>query len=132
MVLLDTDIIVDLLRQYQPAVAWLKSLDDEEISLPGFVVMELIQGCSDRKEQDLLEKELCIYGVIWPSPETCDSALSVFLRFFLSHNLGVLDALVGQTAVALNLPLHTFNQKHYAVVPGLQTIQPYEKYAEKK
>ncbi|MBU1262491.1 PIN domain-containing protein [bacterium] len=127
MVLIDTDIMVDLLRQYLPAVAWLRSLDDKEISLPGFVVMELIQGCSNHTEQNRLEKELSSYSAIWHSIETCDKALSVFIRFHLTNNLGVLDALVGQTAVALNLALHTFNQKHYAVIPGLQTIQPYKK-----
>lgn len=130
MVLLDTDIMVDLLRQYPLAVAWLESLGEEEIGLPGFVVMELIQGCRSRNEQNQLEKTLSAYHVLWPSPETCDMALSVFGRFHLSHNLGVLDALIGQTAVALNLPLHTFNQKHYAVIPGLQTVQPYAKNSE--
>ena len=130
MVLLDTDIMVDLLRQYPPAVAWLESLGEEEIGLPGFVAMELIQGCRNRNEQNQLEKTLSAYHVLWPLPETCDIALSVFGRFHLSHNLGVLDALIGQTAVALNLPLHTFNQKHYAVVPRLQTVQPYAKRSE--
>ncbi|MBU2461828.1 VapC toxin family PIN domain ribonuclease, partial [bacterium] len=67
MVLIDTDIMVDLLRQYLPAVAWLRSLDDKEISLPGFVVMELIQGCSNHTEQNRLEKELSSYSAIWHS-----------------------------------------------------------------
>jgi len=41
MILLDTDVIVDLLRQYPPVVAWLDSLGEERITLSGFVVMEL-------------------------------------------------------------------------------------------
>ena len=45
MVLVDTDVMVDLLRQHAPAVTWLNSLEDVEILLPGFVVMELTQGC---------------------------------------------------------------------------------------
>ena len=39
----------------------------------------------------------------------------------------MLDALIGQMAVALHVPLHTFNQKHYLAIPHLTTIQPYEK-----
>jgi len=50
MILLDTDIMIDLLRNYPPAVVWLRSLGDEEIALPGFVVMELIQGCRNKAE----------------------------------------------------------------------------------
>jgi hypothetical protein len=127
MILLDTDVMVDLLRQYPPAVAWLDSLGEEEIILPGFVVMELIQGCRNKAEQEKVERELGAYRVVWPSPETCNEALSVFTRYHLSHGLGILDALIGQMAVALDLPLYTFNKKHYAPIPNLKTVQPYKK-----
>lgn len=127
MILLDTDVVIDLLRQYAPAVAWLDSLGEEEILLSGFVVMELIQGCRNRTEQEKVEKEPGGYGVVWPSSETCEEVLSVFTRYHLSHGLGILDALIGQMAVALNLPLYTFNQKHYSVIPTLKSVQPYEK-----
>ncbi|HID87979.1 MAG TPA: PIN domain-containing protein [Anaerolineae bacterium] len=88
MILLDTDVMIDLLRQYPPAVAWLDSLGEEEIILSGFVVMELIQGCRNKAEQEKVERELGTYGVAWPSPEACDEALSVFARYHLSHGLG--------------------------------------------
>ncbi len=119
--------MIDLLRQYSPAVAWLDTLGDEVIILPGFVVMELLQGCSSKAEQDKIESVLAAFETVWPAPETCDEALINFARFHLSHNLGLLDALIGQTAVALNLPLHTFNRKHYVVIPNLTTIEPYNK-----
>ena len=41
--------------------------------------------------------------------------------------LGYSNVLIGQIAVALRVPLYTFNQKHYRFIPGLQTIQPYDK-----
>ena len=119
--------MIDLLRRYPPAVAWLESLGEEEILLPGFVVMELLQGCRNKTEQEKLEKELQPYAVTWPSPEACNEALAVFANAHLSHGLGMLDALIGQTAIALHVPLCTFNDKHYAAVPRLQTVQPYTK-----
>jgi hypothetical protein len=125
MIILDTDIMIDLLRKYPPAMAWLAALGDEEIALPGFVMMELIQGCRNKAEQGKVEKSAASHSVVWPSSKTCDEALSVFSRYHLSHSLGLLDALIGETALALNLPLHTFNQKHYAAVPNLKTVQPY-------
>lgn len=55
MICLDSDVMVDLLRQYPPATEWFDTLDeDEEIVLSGYVVMELIQGCKNRTEQDRL------------------------------------------------------------------------------
>ena len=74
MILLDTDVMIDFLRQHPPAAAWLDSLGEEEIVLPGFVVMELLQGCRDKVEQEKVERELGAYGVAWPSLETCDEA----------------------------------------------------------
>lgn len=127
MILVDTDVMIDLLREYPPAVSWLDSLGEEVIVLPGFVVMELIQGCRNRAEQRRLEEGMEAYGVAWASPETCDEALSVFAQCHLSHGLGIIDALIGQMAVAWNIPLYTFNQKHYEAVPKLKTAQPYKK-----
>jgi len=127
MILVDTDVMIDLLCEYPPVVAWLDSLGEEEIILPGFVVMELIQGCRNKAEQQRVKRELGAYGVAWPSSETCDEALSVFAGYHPSHGLGILDALIGQMAVASNVPLYTFNQKHYAAIPNLKTVQAYGK-----
>ena len=55
MLLLDTDVMIDLLRQYPPASAWLAAHSSEELILPGFVVLELIQGCRNKKEQERVE-----------------------------------------------------------------------------
>ena len=104
MILLDTDVMVDLLRQYPTAVAWLDSLGDDEVVLPGYMVMELIQGCSSKAEQEKLEKEFDAFSTTWPTPEVCEEALSVFSRYHLSHGLGIIDALIGQLAISLGLP----------------------------
>jgi len=127
MIIVDSDIMIDVLRQSPPAIQWLSSLGDEEIGLPGYVVMELIQGCKNKADLWELEKFIANIEIIWPSSETCNKALKVFTKFNLSHNLGLLDALIGQTAVAMDLPICTFNYKHYKVIPGLVTIQPYQK-----
>jgi predicted nucleic acid-binding protein len=61
----------------------------------------------------------------WPAEADCQRALQDFATYHLSNNLGLLDALIAHTAVGLNEELATFNVKHYGVVVGLKTIQPY-------
>jgi predicted nucleic acid-binding protein len=118
MLLLDTDIMIDVLRRYPPAVAWLTSLGTTQLALPSYVVMELIQGCHNKAEQDQLERTLTAYQIVWPSGAACDAALASFVQHWLSHGLGIIDALIAHTALELNFPLYTFNQKHYDPMPG--------------
>jgi predicted nucleic acid-binding protein len=55
----------------------------------------------------------------------CVRALADFTAFHLSHRLGLLDALIGACAVGRAATLCTFNVKHYRVISGLTTEQPY-------
>lgn len=128
MIFLDSDVVIDLLREYPPATGWFDSLDDDEtMALSGFVVMELIQGCHNKNQQERLQRDLSFYEIVWLSPDDCDKALEIFTQYRLSHNAGLIDVLIGQTAVVLGVPLYTFNQKHYRFIPNLRTLQPYEK-----
>jgi predicted nucleic acid-binding protein len=126
MVLLDTDIMIDLLRRQPAALAWLESLGSTSILLPGYVGMELVQGSRNKQEQATLLRFLSRFQVVWPSAAACDDAMQAFARFRQSHNLGMLDSLIAYTALDQHLPLHTFNQKHYDCIDTLTTIQPYQ------
>jgi len=95
MIALDSDVMIDLLRQHPAAVAWLNSLGEVEIVLPGFVVMELLQGCRNKIEQTKVEQVLTEFEIVWPFPETCDAALRLFAQYHLSHKIGLLDVLIG-------------------------------------
>lgn len=65
MILLDSDVMIDLLRQHPPAMRWFDTLDeDEELVLPGFVVMELIQGCRNKQEQERIQHEVARFGTL--------------------------------------------------------------------
>ena len=125
--MLDTDVIIDILRKYEPAVSWIKKNKNEEIALSGFVKVELLQGCKNKAEQNKVNKTLDQFIIIWPSEQICINAFSFFSKFFLSHNLGIIDALIGATAISYELPIFTFNDKHYKALPGLKVKRPYNK-----
>jgi hypothetical protein len=125
MLLLDTDVVIDLLRRFPPALAWLAVHHAEEVVLPGFVVLELLQGCRDKAEQDRVERTVARCRVVWTTEAACNAAVLTYAQYHLSHNLGFIDALIAHMAMQLGQPLYTFNQKHYAVIAGLTTIQPY-------
>jgi predicted nucleic acid-binding protein len=116
--LLDTDVMVDFLRGHPAAVAWLTAAPPP-IGLPGLAAMEIIQGCRKLAEQQRAEREIQRFSWYWPTAADCHRAYHDFAAYHLSRSLGLLDALIAHTAVALNEPLATFNVKHYGVITEL-------------
>jgi len=125
--LLDTDVVVDIFRGYLPALRWLRSLDNASLGLPGPVVMEVTQGCRDMRQLRDIDRRLARFQIYWPTATDCDRALASFGKRHLSHKLGILDALIGECAVGLGVPLCTFNVRHFRAVAGLTIEQPYER-----
>ena len=123
--LVDTDIVIDLWRQHAPAVAWFASVGPGILGLPGIVAFEMLAGCKDSREQSRVGQLLRNYRVAWPTERDCERAFITYARHVLSHGIGMNDCLIGETAVGLGMPLVTFNVKHYSLITGLTTIQPY-------
>ena len=87
----------------------------------------MLQGCRDKTEQQRVQTVLLHYPLYWPSQSDCSRAYGDFAQFHLSDGIGILDALIAETAVGHNLSLATFNEKHYRVIPALSLIQPYQR-----
>jgi len=125
MRLLDADVLIDVLRGYSPAVQWLGTIPREEFGLPGLVVMELLEGCPDMHAVRQLQRLLAPYPVYWPTEQDCERALTMFARYHLRSSPGLIDALIGECVVGLDVPLVTFNVKHFRAITALTTEQPY-------
>jgi predicted nucleic acid-binding protein len=124
MYLLDTDVLIDIQRGHAPAISWFASLA-EVPSIPGFVVMELIQDAQNMQQVRKALQLVAPLSVVWATEADCARALSDFTTYHLSNSLGLLDALIAACAVGCGATLCTFNVKHYRVVPGLVIAQPY-------
>jgi predicted nucleic acid-binding protein len=124
--LLDTDILIDIQLGYRPAVVWFNGLE----VLPhvsGLVVMEMIQDAANSQQLQSVLKLVSPLPTLWPTVSDCQRALAEFTRFHLSHGIGLLDALIGATAIGAGAQLCTFNIKHYRVFADLQALEPYSK-----
>ncbi len=124
MQLLDTDVLIDVQRGHPPALAWFAGLT-EIPSVPGFVVMELLQDAQNSRQVQKALKLVAPLPIVWPTEVDCERALADFTALHLSQVLGLLDSLIAACAVGLSEELCTFNVKHYRMVPGLKMTQPY-------
>jgi predicted nucleic acid-binding protein len=123
--LLDTTILVDVFRNDPQAIAWVNSLPPQGRSVSVITYFELLAGCRNRREQQVTAREMRTYRLLILSERISRTALSWYRRFFLSHGVGFLDALIGATAVDHGLSLATLNTKHFTPLPGLRVERPY-------
>jgi len=64
---------------------------------------------------------------VWPTERDYSRALDTYARGWLSHHIDLTDVLIGECVVGLDVPLCTFNVRHFRAVAGLTTEQPYER-----
>jgi len=124
-VLLDSDILIDHLRGYEPARQYLKRFEAGEVQgyLSIITVAELAAGqmrqeAEETKVQHLLALFTHIdldYAVAWRGGE---------IRRHYQTRLA--DTLIAATALIHNLRLATRNLQHFTPIEGLQVEKPYD------
>jgi predicted nucleic acid-binding protein len=87
---------------------------------------ELLAGCRNRREQQIVAREMRMYRLLLLTERGSRTALSWYRRFSLSHGVGFLDTLIGATALHNGLVLATLNDKHFEPLAGLRVERPYE------
>jgi predicted nucleic acid-binding protein len=117
---------VDVVLQHPPAILWFSG-NAEVLYAPGFALMELVEGCRSKLDLAMIVELPKIVLPVWPSASSLQIGFDLFAQYYLSHNLGLIDSLIAATALEQGATLCTFNMKHFAVVPGLTTEQPYKR-----
>ena len=122
---LDTSVIIDLLRGVEPAVRWFPSLGRQRPAITPVVWMEAVQGATDATKRAQAIRFLRQFLVEHPTADDNRWAMLQLGRFYLSHGIHLQDVMIASVAVRLDVPLYTLNLKHYGPLPGIQAIRPY-------
>ena len=117
--LLDTDVLVDFLRGYGKAVAFIKA-QSSRVILSSIVVAELYAGVKGDAEQAALENFISLFRIVPVSAEIAKAGGLYKRDYGKSHGVGLADAILAATAVAENAVLKTLNTKHYPMLKGLR------------
>ncbi|MGI8979940.1 MAG: PIN domain-containing protein [Pirellulaceae bacterium] len=127
MIYVDTNILIDALRGYAPAIQFLEhSAKVDSLSCSQVCEVELLAGAPSRALRRPVEKMLKDLTVITPTQDDFAESVQLFRAVSLSHGVEFLDCLVAATALRLKVPLHTRNVKHFSSISSLLTIQPYK------
>jgi len=125
LVLVDTDILIDAGRKVSEAVDCLQGIEQQAMLRVSVITqMELMVGCRNRREFRILERFLRRFEIVSLSEVVADTGVALLRRYRLSHGLLIADALIAATALTVEIPLVTKNQRDSRFIEGLKLL-PY-------
>ena len=117
MIVLDTTVLIDVLRGHRPALDYVRRLD-----APPFCSevtrVEVLRGLRHRERE---AGEALMRAVRWtPLDEAIARRAGALGRTWRrSHALAMADLVIGATALELGAELATSNVRHFPMFPGL-------------
>ena len=122
-VLIDTDVLIDASRNVIEAIECLQQIDQQSsLAISVVTQMELIVGCRNRTELRSLERFLSRFRIIKLTEQISGTAVDLLARYRLSHGLLIADALIASTAISINEPIVTKNQRDYRFIESLHLL----------
>ena len=123
IVLFDTDILIDAGRKAAEAVLYLERTEQKAIiGISLITQMELMVGCRNKLELNLLEKFLRRFEVISLNESISSKGVDLLRQYRLSHGLLIADSLIAATAITMPVPLATKNHQDYKFIKGLELL----------
>ena len=122
--LIDTDVIIDYLRDRPEAVSYLENLTDF-LLISAVTVAELYAGVRDGAERTALDSFIQAFEIVAVDEEIALKGGLYRRDYSKSHNTGLADALIAATAETRNVELVTLNKKHFPMLSNV--IVPYQK-----
>lgn len=120
--LLDSSILVDLLRKLTRAEQWL--VGQTNLGISRGVWLEVLDGVLNKVEQQRTIRLLRDFELVEMTTTDMDWATKMLLHYRLSHGVGMMDCLIAAPAYRLQLPLFTQNLKHFAPLLGPLAQKP--------
>lgn len=120
LILVDTNIIIEIYKGNDEIVSAVKNLDFNAICLSHVTVSELYFGARNGKELDFIKKDLRKFQHLSINEEISKLAVDLVLKFSLSHKLTLPDGLIAATAILFDCELLTLNKKDFKYIENLQ------------
>jgi tRNA(fMet)-specific endonuclease VapC len=122
-VILDTDVFIEIFNRNEELFDFI----NEHIALENIVTTaiteaELILGATNKETQAKIEKYLKDVKIVGVTLNATNIFAGLIKQYHLSHHIQIADCLIASICLANNLPLLTFNTKHFKYIPNLRLI----------
>lgn len=119
MVLLDTNILIELFKANQKILEEIIRIDLKNTCISKITVLELYIGVLNKKEQQKIKKFLSNFSQINIDNQIIDKTIELVYQYRLSHGLFINDAIPAATCLEYKIPLYTLNTKDFKYIPDL-------------
>lgn len=123
MIILDTNVFIDYLRGYQPAIKFFESLDHQTVLFSAITETELIAGkeCSDTNNKERLLRLLNCFEKIFVTNQIAVLAGDICREY----ETWIADSIIAATAILTKSELLTKNLKDFQKIRDLKVKVPY-------
>ena len=123
--LVETNVVVDLLRRYSPAVTWLGDQRQEKLGVTPIIWMQVVTGGMNKAERLRAAEVMAEFEMIYLTEADLKWAMEAQMTYELSRGVGMMDCLIASVSHRLEIPLYTHNLKHFAPLLSGLAQKPY-------
>jgi predicted nucleic acid-binding protein len=124
--LVDANVLIELLKNYPPAVAWRGGLANNVIlGTTVFAKMEVLVGAENKRDQQTAVNFLQQFDNVYLTDADANWAMQQFVAYWLSHRADMNDCQIAAPCYRLQIPLYTRNLKHFRPMLGTLAQKPY-------
>ncbi len=116
--MIDTDVFIRIFRGDAALKAKIDALA-ADAAINTIVYLELIQGTQNEQQLRDTEAYLMRFTLLSLTPAVSIKAIELVRIYARTHGLRLPDSLIAATCIEENLPLLTFNVKHFRSIQGL-------------
>lgn len=123
MIIVDTDILIDVSRANTNAIAYLQHLENtDEVAISAITEMELLVGCQNKRELQATENFINRFSVLPLDERISKATVDLIKKYHLSHGLLMADGIIAATAITYQFPLVSKNQRDYRFIENLDLV----------
>lgn len=121
MILLDTNILIEILKGNQQTIEKVQNLDSV-LAISSISVMELYYAALNKTEVNKLEKFVSLFNIIQLDESISVQAIKLVKTYAKSHHLDIPDSLIASTALINKYKLFTYNIKDFKYIKNIALL----------
>ena len=121
MIVLDTNILIEILKGNEKTINKVKSFTDT-LCISSISVMELYYGALNKVELNKLEKFVSLFYIVHLSENISKTSTKLIKQYAKSHSLDIPDSLIASTSLENDAGLLTYNLKDFKYIDGINLL----------